>query len=340
MSSALDDLHDLPPGVDIPDATLPRCWPTIDSISTDGEKRGATEICLDWANGNCVRGIHCGARHALPSMADENRLYYSEDGLRDVFGRGRASLGTPTSAFDPLACQIIHVKSGVPAGTLQQRRAIIDEGFAEWGQVVKTWFLADEGSCFLRFKWRSSAQVVMEALHGRPLRPEDGEPMSLAWATVDPSVIQATQGKELAYNAMVEARQRGNAAQALYDRLERERHAPEAGGGGGSGTLGKRTRGDDLASDEASSASTWHTSSDESINAVASAYPGGLAGDGDERRAAADEEHATSLAAGPLEAATGKLPEGWCAGVDPTYGCTYYYHEAMGRTQWEHPSTT
>ena len=127
MSSALDDLHDLPPGVDIPDATLPRCWPTIDSISTDGEKRGATEICLDWANGNCVRGIHCGARHALPSMADENRLYYSEDGLRDVFGRGRASLGTPTSAFDPLACQIIHVKSGVPAGTLQQRRAIIDE---------------------------------------------------------------------------------------------------------------------------------------------------------------------------------------------------------------------
>lgn len=338
--SMLDDFHDLPPGIDVPEATLPRCWPSTDACATDGEKRGETSICLDWANGRCARGVHCGSRHALPSIADENRMTFSADGLlRDVFGRPRAPANTftPLSAFDPLACQTIHVVSGVPRGDLHVRRRIIDEALTEWGHIVKTWFIADEGSCFVKFKWRASAQVVMEALHGRPLRPEDNEPLQLAWAMVDPSIVQSQQGRELAYNAMKEARERGNATQALYERLERERHVASTASSSsalGTSALGKRAR-DNTTAPVISSLSAWHDGGDEPINAVAAAYPGAEAEDATAGEPAGSEEHATQPP--PLEA---MLPGGWRTGVDPTYHCTYYYHEASGRTQWEHPGTT
>ena len=32
-----------------------------------------------------------------------------------------------------------------------------------------------------------------------------------------------------------------------------------------------------------------------------------------------------------------KLPRGWRAKVDPTYGQTYYYNKALNKTQWERP---
>lgn len=228
--AAADDLYDLPPGVDLPlAAATPRCWPSIDEVATDGARRGAVIVCLDWANGRCAAGIGCAARHALPSIADENRMAHSADGLLcDIFGRPRAPASeTPLSVFDPLACSTIHIVSGMPPGDQHERRRALDESLSEWGQVVKSWFLADTRSCFVKFKWRSTAQLVLEALQGRPLRPEDNEPLELAWATVDPSIVQARQGRELAYSAMREARERGRATQALYDRLEREHMADD-----------------------------------------------------------------------------------------------------------------
>ena len=63
---------------------------------------------------------------------------------------------------------------------------------------------------------------LLEALHGRPLRPQDSEPLQIAWCTVDPSLVQARQGRELAYSALRDARERGRAAQELYARLEGE----------------------------------------------------------------------------------------------------------------------
>ena len=178
----MDHLFDLPPGIDEP-AVLPRCWPSTDAVVTDGERRrsGAAPICLDWANGRCMQGTQCEQRHGLPSLADENRLNFSADGLtRDIFGRPRAESDSAAlpSGFDPLACSTIHVLSGVPGGDQQARRRMVDEAFGEWGQVVRTWFTADVGSCFVKFKWRSTAQLVLEACRGRPLRPEVALPLT------------------------------------------------------------------------------------------------------------------------------------------------------------------
>ena len=326
--AALDDDYDLPPGIEMPAASaLPRCWPETDVITTEGERRGRTEICIDWANGRCPLGVKCEARHALPNQNDEIRLQHSADGvLCDIFGRPRASISTPLSSFDPLACTILHVASGVPMPEAQQRerQRIVDAGFGEWGTVVKTWFVADPKQCYVKFKSRATAQLVIEALHGRPLRPEDAEPLELAWCTVDPSIVQAQQGRELAYTAMREARERGRAAAELYERLEREKRDRESGVGGSGGLGIKRPRSGAVAEEASSSYSEWVESGGEPVNAVATAYPGV-----EPEAAASGEEPAAS---------TTSLPPGWQAAIDPTYNVTYYYNEATGETQWEAPS--
>ena len=45
-------------------------------------------------------------------------------------------------------------------------------------------------------------------------------------------------------------------------------------------------------------------------------------------------EGATTTEATDVDA---KLPRGWRAKVDPTYGQTYYYNKALNKTQWERP---
>ena len=60
-------------------------------------------------------------------------------------------------------------------------------------------------------------------------------------------------------------------------------------------------------------------------------------GDGD-----GDDDDATTKRRREDEDGTGtdvdaKLPRGWRAKVDPTYGQTYYYNKALNKTQWERP---
>ncbi|KAL3909567.1 MAG: hypothetical protein SGPRY_009376 [Prymnesium sp.] len=147
-------------------------------------------ICLEWANGRCARGASCEARHALPGESDEQRLVYSADGqTHDIFGRRRPSAAAATTAFDPLACQTIHIESGLPGATQRERRAQL-QSLSEWGQVLKTWVLASAGSGYVKFRWRSSAQFVMEAMQRRPLLIDGEEPLRLSWARTDPSLVQ------------------------------------------------------------------------------------------------------------------------------------------------------
>ena len=355
----MDDLYDLPPGIDdaaarsqppppgvvtaAQPAEQPRCWPSVDAMQTDGDR--SPYICLAWANGTCKRGARCSTRHALPTQADEDRLFHAKDS--DVFGRTRVSTGTPLSVFDPLNCTILHIVSGVPHLRDQHaRRRCLDEAFGEWGQVLKTWFLSEPGSAFVKFKWRSTAQLVLEACHGRPLRPEDSEPLQLAWCTTDPSIVVAQQGRELAYNAMREARERGRATQELYERLEREaggRAAAATGDGGrrdGRAALGKRARN---ATAPASEMSEWFDGGAEPISAVAASYPGGLSVSEEELSTTTDGALPATHAGGEQEAgapasAAEDLPAGWSASLDPHYRVMYYWNASTGATQWERPS--
>ena len=205
MHVAEDDL-DLPPGINLPAVAhsqpssvpvLPRCWPDLDAAPTAGDRRGDAWICRTWANGSCAAGASCEALHRLPSMAEEQRLVYSVDGLdRDVFGR--TGHGTAATAI---------LVRGLPAGSQREIRAALDD-FGEWGQVVRTWVHPEPGCGYVAFKWRGTAQFVMEAMQGRSLSPEGGEPLQLSWALRDPGQEQQEQARSLAMRSMEEAKAR------------------------------------------------------------------------------------------------------------------------------------
>ena len=304
-------------------------------------------ICHAWANGTCKLGALCSQRHGLATQMDEDRLYHAANA--DVFGRPRTSLSA-TSVFDPLIANCIQIVKGVPPGSQHERRRELESALSEWGQLTKIWFVADERAAFVRFKWRSTAQLFLEALHGRPLQPDLSEVLQLQWATVDPAAVQAQQGKDMAFHAMVEARERAAAAHELYQRLEREgggASSASKGGGKGARTSSSLKRPRFVMPNEPEWVE-WKEKDKVSITSVSAEYPGSaITADGPplEHRAedggtttAITTAAATPIASGELgHTGAQQLPPGWQSGLDPTSGYLYYYHAQMGVTQWQPP---
>jgi hypothetical protein len=287
-------------------------------------------------------GKHCELRHALPAQADEDRLTFGAG--PDLFGRARQPVSF-TSAFDPATCQTIHVRSGIPPGSQIERRGYLEEGLGEWGgSIVKVWHVANEGEAYVRFKWRSTAQMVLEAMNGRPLLPDGNEPLVLAWCTTDPNHVQAQQGREMALHAMREARERREQQQQLYQSLEREVAVGRACLADAPRKPLKRPRteaGNASTADGCASADapTWVETEEQPITAVAATYPGG-----DPASLPLTDEVEVGAARGAREAADATaaeepgLPAGWGTGIDPRSGVVYFFNVARGVTQWQSPS--
>ena len=330
MSAALDDDFDLPPGVATAndDHSAVRCYPDGgDTIATDGELRGERHICLQWARACCPNGARCALRHALPTLADENRLVHSADGItQDIFGRPRGARHERALA-DPLQCQTVRV-DGLPAegdGSQQQRRRALDALGSEWGEVVRTWLVADPRVGYLRFKWRSSAQVFVEAMHGKCARPDVPDaPLELAWCFHDPAEIQASQAREMAFAAAAESRARQEATSELYKRLERERDAGSAPSGGAVRKRPRVERGADSLEHDGSAAA-WVEQDEQAITAVTARYPGAEPDDDGEVRTGEGTQEPQHAVASSADSEGAPLPAGWLEGVDPATGCTYYY---------------
>lgn len=344
-----DDDDDLPPGINIPGMTqvayadeeaavLPRCWPELDTAVTAGDRRGDAWICVEWANGRCPHGKACEALHRLPGMAEEQRLVYSVDGIdRDVFGR----VGHGTQATTMLV-------RGLPGAASQREvRAALDS-FSEYGQIVRTWVHHEPGAGYVAFKWRCVAQFVMEAMQGRSLEPEGGEPLTLSWALRDPGQEQAEQARNLALRSMEEARTRRDEQHEMYARLEAEGvalkrrrlvHTEEGDGarpgadGGNNGAAGARA-GDGDDDDARAEWARWAEAPEQDLTAVTALYPG-AENDAFDPAAAADS--AGDAAPRTADNKGADLPEGWTWALDPRYNAAYYIHAASGKTQWERP---
>ena len=89
------------------------------------------------------------------------------------------------------------------SGVRRDRRpdAIADE-------VDHEWVGAEPGSAYVRYKWRSAAQFVMEALAGPPFRPEGREPLVMRWEDEDPERELARHAHSVALRACEEAKRR------------------------------------------------------------------------------------------------------------------------------------
>mmetsp|Transcript_40274 Transcript_40274/g.66878 ORF Transcript_40274/g.66878 Transcript_40274/m.66878 type:complete len:326 (-) Transcript_40274:118-1095(-) len=321
----MDDL-DLPPGIDLP-TSRSRCWPANDTECTCGDVRGGAWICISWAKGACRLGKTCEALHRLPSLAEEQRMVYSTDGLdSDVFGRPLAGSAQRDGPLNSTLA--VH---GLPSDASQRELRTLLDAFNEWGTVLRTWVGAVHGTGFVKFKWRSSAQFALEAMDGQPISPEGGTPLMVRWATVNPEVEAAKAGHVLALRSMQDAKKRRDTQHELYQRLEREakalkQHAADVPG---------QTTGCSV-DHQAHAAVTCQTDTifqrslfTETLTNVTACYPGTTAS------VRANHEHDANI--GAAEADEPALPLGWVRAVDEHAGYYYYYHKDTQRTQWEHP---
>ena len=352
----MDDIYDLPPGVDLSgggdagDAPILRCWPETDSITTVGEQGGARYICLSWAQGSCANGAMCQLCHRLPTLADEQRLLYSQEGrTHDVFGRPFTRLvagaETASAAVDNSLAQTVQV-TGLPATDSHNERRTLLNLLTEWGDIVKVWLVADPRVGYVKFKWRGTAQFVMEAMHRRPLCPEIPDAtIELAWCHVDPSAIQATQGREMALALAADAAARRQSQQELYSHYERAKSVNDSSAALPPRAQKKRPRSVD-APEGGSVAAAWAEEPEVPISSVAALYPNGDgAGYGQQhaseqaaQQADAEAPATTQPDSGGQESTQPGLPEGWVSGTDPASQFTYYYHMPSGKSQWELPS--
>ena len=314
----------LPPPPPTASTAPSRCWPDVDTCVTNGDNRGGAWICLPWARGACALGPSCASLHRLPSQAEEDRLAHSADGLEhDVFGRKRGALPAALNA--------------------RECRSALEE-FEEWGKLVRTWTLAEPGAGYVKFRHRGNAQFCLEAMHGRPLRPDSDEVLELSWASADPALAVAQQGHALALRQMAEAKARRDEQHRMYDALEREglEHAAKKLRTAGDGAVDHDVSrwlgadgGGDAPSADAAALAEWEARGSDAPavagSAVVAAYPGA-----DPREAAAEEEEEPAATAAPV-APEAPLPDGWRSQLDPASGVDFYVHDESGATQWQRP---
>uniref|UniRef100_A0A7S4BQK7 WW domain-containing protein n=2 Tax=Chrysotila carterae TaxID=13221 RepID=A0A7S4BQK7_CHRCT len=206
----------------------------------------------------------------------------------------------------------------------------------EWGELVRTWSAAQPGSGYVRYKWRSSAQFALEAMHGRPLSPEDATPCELSWALHDPEMEMAQAGSALALRSMQEAKRRREAQQRMYEQLELEaRRAKYARAepthSAPSLSRPSATSAAHVVTDDAQTGSYLGAAAIP-LTAVTAVYPSADA----EVLMGADALHETGE--GGRSADDDTLPDGWEIGCDSCSGHIYFYCTATGRSQWERPT--
>jgi len=166
----------------------------------------------------------------------------------------------------------------------------------------------------------------MEAMQGRPLRPDLPEPLELSWCVLDPSAIQASQGKDLALAAASEARARQESSARLYEKLERERDAAAAAAAVPS-AMRKRAR-----------EGAEEGPLGEQVCMEGRTVGDGRGAEGGENRCSAASVDAAGGHSSPRpggdHGADDGAAAGWVAVTDPVTGCTYYYHAESGQRQW------
>lgn len=339
--------EDLPPGIDLTApqgsqtagaSVLPRCWPEVDTQETAGSYRGNAWICLAWAHGRCMQGVRCTALHRLPSLAEEQRLTYSADGVEyDVFGRPRAAASLLSPVPRPIETSTLFV-SGLDTRLSQRELRLALERFAEWGCLTRTWCGVEPGTGYVRFRWRASAEFAVEAVHGRSLDPEGGPPLHVSFATTCPETEQSQNARTLALRALEEAKRRRDKQHDLYARLENESRTAKMAKASASPGLNRMGNIPRIEHPD-TSAAVWQIEPGQRVNEVTEVYSS-------TDKEVAQSTTCISSSVTDKDVDTGvnplvdELPTGWVSGVDPASGFVYFYHVPTGKSQWERPGSS
>ena len=167
-----------------PKLAATRCCVKADAGRTKGSSRGASQFCLHFARGCCVRGSDCTFLHRVPNARDELRL----EAGHDIFGRERHS--TERSDMGGVGSfsrenRTLYV-GGLRWPPGRDSSAVVRSNFAEWGDLECVKLLVPKGCCFVKYRHRSCAEFAKEAMMSQACGVCAAQ-VNVRWAEVDPN---------------------------------------------------------------------------------------------------------------------------------------------------------
>ncbi len=176
------------------DPAKTRCKVSLHAGYTQADKRTSGTggyFCMLWAKGGCFKGKKCNYFHRVPVYADVGRL--EKDMMHDVFGRERHATHREDmmgagSFNDPCRTVYVGKLQRTPyADKPKELELVLWKHFGEFGEVENINVIWDKSIAFVRFRFRSHAELAKEAMANQTL--DHDEILDIKWAFEDPNPV-------------------------------------------------------------------------------------------------------------------------------------------------------
>jgi hypothetical protein len=186
-----------------------RCKPEMHAGWTQADKRGKEGAfwCAMWAKGCCFKGQQCGFFHRVPVYADVGRL--EKDALHDLFGRDRHAehrddMQGVGSFNNPSRTLYVGKLQRTPyAEEPKKLEAALQRHFEEFGEVEQINLIWAKAIAFVRFRFRTHAELAREALADQSL--DHDEILDIKWAYDDPNPVAQEAARRANADAVLAA---------------------------------------------------------------------------------------------------------------------------------------
>ena len=164
----------------------------------------SANFCLFFARGCCAHGKDCRYFHRIPVKKDLER--FAKDETHDIFGRERhrdfrddmLGVGSLTKPCRTLYAGGL-VKSEYESPKLLEEA--LWRNFGEWGELENVNLISRLSICFLRYRYRSSAEFAKEAMSRNHL--DHNENLNIRWAHDDPNPVAENAAARADADALV-----------------------------------------------------------------------------------------------------------------------------------------
>ena len=203
------------------------CGTTKADALTDTTENTSVYWCLHFARGRCTYGSACEYIHRLPTGLDDAKR---KDLMYDIFGRSKHAMEKADNSgagsyLRDVRTLFIYYAGSVPEhwGSDRMEREIRKD-FGEWGPIEAVDVKHDRTFCFVRYKFRASAEFAKEAMEGQRIGNSKIHelPLSVRWANDDPNPVAIVRVKRERETLVADAIIRG------IEKKQRELSAKDA----------------------------------------------------------------------------------------------------------------
>jgi hypothetical protein len=203
------------------------CGTTKADALADTTENTSIYWCLHFARGRCTYGNRCEYIHRLPTGLDDAKR---KDLMYDLFGRSKHALEKADNSgagsyLRDVRTLFIYYAGSIPEhwGSERMEREIRKD-FGEWGPIEAVDVKHDRTFCFVRYKFRASAEFAKEAMEGQRIGNSKIHelPLSVRWANDDPNPVAIVRVKRERETLVADAIIRG------IEKKQREMSAKEA----------------------------------------------------------------------------------------------------------------